>query len=123
MPWNRLWDWLGDDWLRSQQAAKIFFVATILIPATTLQMSGRVTPLRLPVWARYPWVIICMAGTCGLFFLWFGMWRYWAKLDDSGKFTKRLWFVILLFGLWLGGCLYYYGAYLPQVIRGWKGKN
>ena len=58
-----------------------------------------------------------MAGTLALFFLWLGMWRYWARLDCSTRMTKRLWFGVLLFGFWYGSCLYYFLLYRPQVRR------
>jgi len=118
--WSKLWDDLGEDWLCSRRAAKTFLLATVLIFPTSLQMLGKVTPESLPLWAQYPWLFICVVGTAALFFLWFGMWRYWAKLDHSNRATKRLWFVVLLFGLWIGACFYFYGAYLPQVIRQWR---
>jgi hypothetical protein len=61
--------------------------------------------------------IFYMLATCALLFLWFGMWAYWVRLDDSKTYSKRLWFLVLLLGFWYGSCLYCYFVYFPQVIR------
>lgn len=68
-------------------------------------------------WTRLPWGILGVLGPIGLLFLWFGMWRYWVRVDDSNLWAKRAWFVVLLVGFWYGSVLYYLFAYLPQVIR------
>lgn len=113
-------DRVRDDLLTTRPAAAIFFLSTLLMPITTAQMFGLVDPSRIPVWGRVPWGIVCMAGTVGLFVLWFGMWLYWVRLDDSKRFFKKIWFVILLLGSGGGACIYYYSVYLPQVFREWK---
>ncbi len=111
------WNDARDQWLTTVRAAKLFFVATLLIPIVTLQMFGLVNPLGMPIWTRVPWSILSMAGTVALFFIWFGMWRYWMKRDYSGRSSKAVWFAVMLLGFWFGSCVYYYCAYLPQVTR------
>jgi hypothetical protein len=108
---------LRDEWLVRRQAAKLFFLATLLVLAVTPQLLGWVSPLSMPAWIRVPWAVLTISGTVALFFLWFGMWRYWARVDDSKRSTRRIWFLVLLFGFWYGSCVYYYCVYLPQVIR------
>jgi len=120
MSWFSPWNWFSDEWLTTRQAAKLFFVATLLVLAVTPQAFGWVNPLKMPMWERIPWSILSMLGVLALFFLWVGMWRYWARLDYSTLATKRIWFFILLFGFWYGSCLYYYCAYRPQVGEKWQ---
>ena len=111
------WNMFGDSWLASRRAAKLFFLATLLVPAATVQMVGWTDPRQMPAWKRNLWVSVVMAGTVGGFFLWFGMRRYWMRFDDSRLFAKRIWFPVVLIGAWWGSCLYYYCVYLPQVLR------
>jgi len=56
-----------------------------------------------------------MIGAAGGCLLYFSMWFYWERLDESKTSTKRSWFVVLLLGLWYGSCLYYFFVYRPQV--------
>ena len=56
-----------------------------------------------------------MIGAAGGCLLYFSMWFYWDRLDESKTSTKRWWFVVLLLGLCYGSCLYYFFVYRPQV--------
>ncbi len=111
------WSWFKDTWLVSRQAVRLFFVAVVFVLALIPVFLGLVDPAKMSLAMRLPWTIVGMVGTISLFFLWFGMWRYWMRLDHSRVFAKRLWFVVLLFGLWYGSCLYYFFVYRPQVTR------
>jgi len=112
------WSWFKDDWLVSRRATVMFFVAVILVLAVTPLFLGSVEdPAQMPLGGRVFWTILGMLGPIGLFFLWFGMWRYWVRLDRSRVYVKRLWFVILIIGFWYGSCLYYFFVYYPQVSR------
>lgn len=71
-----------------------------------------------PIWIRLPLAVLLVLAIVGMFFLLVGMWWYWAKLDASGKWAKRFWFAVLLFGLWFGAAAYYVCVYLPQIVRG-----
>jgi hypothetical protein len=71
-----------------------------------------------PLWIRLPLAGLLVSAIVGMFFVWVGMWWYWARLDASGKWAKRFWFVVLLFGFWFGAAAYYVCVYLPQVVRG-----
>ena len=61
--------------------------------------------------------IYAITLSIGLLGIFFGMWRYWAKIDDSKKWIKRASFVLLLLGFWWGSAIYCFIVYLPQVRR------
>jgi hypothetical protein len=71
-----------------------------------------------PLWIRLPLAALLVAAILGLFFVWVGMWWYCARLDASGKWAKRFWFVVLLCGFCFGAAAYYVCVYLPQIVRG-----
>jgi hypothetical protein len=111
------WKRMVDDWLTSSLVAKLFFASTILVLALFPVSQGWIDLARMSLWMRIVLTIFYMLATCALLFLWFGMWTYWVQLDDSKKYSKRLWFLVLLLGFWYGSCVYCYFVYLPQVIR------
>lgn len=117
------WRMFGDEWLTKRPAAKLFFLATLLLPALAVQLFGWTDPRQMALWERTLWVALVMAGTAGAGFLWFGMLRYWVRLDDSRAFAKRIWFPVVLLGACWGSCLYYYCVYLPQVLRKWRAES
>jgi len=110
---TQIWDWFTDNWLSSRQAARLFFVAVVFVLALIPVFLGSVDPARMSLAMRIPWTIVGLVGPVSFFFLWFGMWRYWVRLDHSRAVAKRFWFVIRLFGLCYGGCLYYFLVYRP----------
>jgi len=112
-----VWTRFKDEWLITQQAAKLFLVSTFLVLALTPAFLGKIHTDKMPLWERLPWAILGVLGPVALFFLWLGMWRYWVRLDRSRPWTKRMWFILLLVGFWLGSCLYCFFVDLPQVYR------
>ncbi len=111
-----------DEFIISKRSAVLFGVSTLLTAAVTamliaMNQHGVNDTNGLPFRLRLPIGIIGMLGTVGTIHIFFGMWTYWARLDRSGKVSRRMWFVILLLGWWFASCLYYYAVYLPQVIR------
>jgi len=96
----------------------LFLLAIMFLVLLTPVFLGTLDPAKMPFAMRLLWAIVGIGGTISLFFLWFGMWRYWVRLDGSGVLVKRLWFGVLLFGLWWGSCLYYFFVYRPQIARG-----
>jgi hypothetical protein len=66
-------------------------------------------------WSRLPWGILGVLGPVAIFFLWFGMWRYWVRIDRTAGWERRKWFIVLLVGFWWGSCLYCMLVYLPQI--------
>jgi len=112
------WNWYTDEWLVSRQAARLFFVAIAFVIAVLPVFLGSIgDPAKMSFPPRLAWAIVGMVAPISIAFLWLGMWRYWVRLDNSGVLAKRIWFVILLFGLCYGSCLYYFFIYRPQVAR------
>jgi hypothetical protein len=115
---SQVWKYrFKDEWLVSKVAVKLFFVSTLFVLALTPAFLGRLDTSTMSFGMRLPWAIVGFVGPFALFFLWFGMWRYWLRLDESGLLVKRFWLVILLVGFWYGACLYYLFGYVPQVAK------
>jgi hypothetical protein len=115
--WNMLWDKFRDDWLTTAQAARLFLLAALLVLALTAVLLGSINTTRMSLWARLPVGVLGVLGPIALFFLWFGMWRYWVRIDNSRRWAKRMWFLVLLVGFWWGSCLYCFFVYLPQTYK------
>lgn len=107
---------LKDDWLISRLSMKLFFLSALLVVAMTPAFIG-VDTTKMTFLQRLPWGILGVVGPFGLFFLWFGMWRYWVRLDDSKAWVKRVWFVVLFVGFWWGSVPFYFLVYLPRMVR------
>lgn len=58
------------------------------------------------------------AAAFGIFSLWAGMWLFWVKCDPSSKRARRIWFFILLIGMFGGALAYYFIVYVPSVTTG-----
>jgi hypothetical protein len=111
------WHWFKDDWLITRQAAKLFVIAAFLVLAVTPALLGRIDIKTMASSMRLAWNIVGALGSFALFFLWFGMWRFWVRVDNSRHWVKRVWFFVLLVGVWWGSCLYCFFIYLPQIHR------
>lgn len=118
-----LWDFsfarriFRDDRLASRGYASLFTISSILTVCVELLLRSRVEPAKMSFWIRLPLAFLGVFGTLGMMFLWVGMWWYWATLDDSGRWWKRIWFVVLLIGFWDGSIVYFLFVYLPQLVR------
>ncbi len=112
-----VWTWFRENWLVTRHAAKLFLVSTLLVLSLTPLFLGWIDPNRMSFWPRLPLGILWTLAPVALLFLYFGMWRYWIRIDNSSAWLKRMWFIIMLVGLWWGSCLYCYFVYLPQVSR------
>jgi hypothetical protein len=106
-----------DDRLTSRGYATLFAISLILTVCVEFVLWSRPDPTKMSFWMRLPLAFVGVFGTLGLLFLYVGMWWYWARLDDSGRWWKRFWFVVLLVGFWNGSVLYFLFVYLPQVVR------
>lgn len=108
-----------DDWIVTRLAMRLFFLSTIIVLVLMPIVYGWINPKRISVWANLGWGLLGIVGPVALFFLLLGMWRYWLRIDDSGRWSKRFWFVMLLIGVWwwYALCLYCWIVYLPKVIR------
>ena len=105
-----------DDWFGSREAVVLFSLSAISSIAA-LALFAHIHPANMLSWAQLPLGLVSVAGPVGLALIYFGMWVYWVRLDDSAPWNKRAWFLILLLGPWFGSCLYCFFVYLPQVLR------
>jgi hypothetical protein len=112
-----LWNRFDERWIGTRRAAQLFLIASLFVVGLLPVFLGRIEPSNKPSPVNFFWGIMGVVGTPSIFFLWLGMWRYWARLDASGKWIKRFWFLVMLAGFCYGSCLYCWSVYLPQVIR------
>jgi hypothetical protein len=111
----------SDEWIVSRRASILFLVAVPLVLALTPIFFGWVNVSRVTIWTQLFGGLLGALGPIALFFLWFGMWRYWVRLDNSSARKKKIWFAVLLLGLWYGSVLYYFLVYRPQISRKARG--
>jgi len=53
-----IWTWFKDEWLITRQAAKLFFLSTLLVLALTPVFLGKIDTNTMSFWARLPWGIL-----------------------------------------------------------------
>lgn len=107
IPGSYLFRRVSDEWLVSRQASILFAISSILVVATIPLFA--VAP-RIPSHSSFANLFLGMCGcfcSVSVYFLWGGMWHYWARLDCSARTVRRAWFVVLLFGICYGAALYY----------------
>jgi len=109
-----LWNRVGDEWIVGKAARLLFGAAAALILVITAIFYYLPLPGNPAISARVLFGIIGVSGGLSVFFLWSGMWRYWIRYDRSGRFARRVWFVILLVGVCYGAVVYYLCVYLPN---------
>ncbi len=109
-------DRFSDDGIVSQQAARLFLVSVPFTLALTPFLFGWLNISSATIWMQIAGGVVGVVGPIASFFLWFGMWRYWMRVDTSKPIKKLVWFVILLIGFEYGSVLYYFCVYRPQVI-------
>src|SRR3954451_15693035 len=112
-----LWDTFNVRWMQTRRAAQLFFVASLLILPLLPFFTGTIEPSGDTTFSIVFWGLLGVFGSLSIFFLWLGMWRYWAKVDTSSGWAKRIWFLVMLIGFWYGSCLYCWCVYLPKVIK------
>jgi hypothetical protein len=115
-PWH-LANRFDVEWLLTSQAAKCFFISSLVVIAFTPLFLGHGITLHPPAWLNLLTIVLVTVGPFAIFFVWFGMWRFWSRLDTSSDRKKRFWFIILLIGFWWGSCIYCWCVYLPRVAR------
>jgi hypothetical protein len=116
-PWG-LAGKFSDDWIVSPTANRLFFFSVLFTLGLVPVVLDHVDIENMSFWPRLLLTITSMIGVVAILFLWFGMWRYWMRLDRSTKWLKRASFLLLLIGFWYGSSIYYFFVYLPQVSRG-----
>jgi hypothetical protein len=109
-----IWGKFSDEWLNTARAAVLFFICSILTLALIPAFLGKLPSNGRSFWFEVFWGGLGVVGAPAVLFLWVGMWRYWAHVDTSPKWARRIWFVILLTGFWYGSVLYCGAVYLPR---------
>lgn len=90
-------------------------VTVFLCGLTAMHIDDR--SLRsMPAYFQDATNLFGVIGAAGIVTLYYSMWFYWREIDESKRRKKRLWFFVLLLGLWYDSCLYYYFVYRLQVI-------
>jgi H+/Cl- antiporter ClcA len=105
------------DDLASKTYIWLFLLSSLSIVTLGLAVCLVSEPLQRGLLFRIPFTIGGMLAAVGIFEIWLGMWAYWARFDSSKPWIKRVWFFVLLFGLFVGSILYFLGVYIPQVRR------
>jgi hypothetical protein len=117
-----------DDRLVSSRYAVLFGVSAAMTIGLIFFMGHSRSPwaARLSDPSHFPpglkllWLLLFTATLASVFFLWLGMWFYWARMDYSGKVVKTISFFVLLFGAFYASIAYYLSFYLWQTIRARK---
>ena len=106
---NFFWDRVPESWVLTEKASWLFGVSAIVITAATIILStDAFRRFESPILGG----ILGVSTALGTFFLWSGMWRFWKLWDPSSRMARRIWFVVLLVGVWHGAILYYVFVYL-----------
>lgn len=112
-PGSQFWNRVSDKWLVSKVSSRLLAVSSALTVAVTLLLySNFINQHSGAPWSVF-YAILGVSGALSIFFLWGGMWRYWLLGEPSNRFARRIWFAILILGLWYGAVLYYLLVYLP----------
>jgi hypothetical protein len=74
---------------------------------------AKLVTVSIPI--RVLFFVVEIVSTFAYLLLYFAMWFYWARVDGSRTSKKRIWFTVLLLGLWYGSCFYYFLVYRPQI--------
>lgn len=111
-----LWRLVSNDWLVGRTASRLFAASSVIALATTPFSLGLTKIPQVPTlsWTNLFLAIAGVVGSLSIIFLWTGMWRYWTQCDASSRAVRRIWFFVLLFGLWYGAVLYYLVRYLRR---------
>jgi hypothetical protein len=112
-----IFNWFKDDWLVSRQALKLFSISTAFVLATAPIFLGKMVLGNQSAFEQLLWGIEGVLGSISIFFLWFGMWRYWVRMDSSTGILKTTSFFLLLVPFGFGAVPYCFFAYRPQVIE------
>jgi hypothetical protein len=112
-----LFDWFNDNWQVSRQALTLFCASTLFVIALGPIFFGLIEPAKQSRLDGFFWGFEGVVGSISVFFLWFGMWRYWVRLDTSTPALKTASFFLLLVGAWFGAIPYCFFVYRPQVLR------
>lgn len=107
----------SNDWLKSRAGARWFLIAAVLAIIVTPVAFGIVRTSQLPAPWGFLLGLLAVPGAAGGLFLYFGMWAFWARVDQSSRGVKRFWFFAMIVGAWIGSILYFFISYRPRVSR------
>jgi hypothetical protein len=117
-PGSFIWRRISHEWLVSKAASAWFAISSAMIAVMTIVLFSNVQIRDISFVSRFSWGIAGVLTAVSIFFLWGGMWRYWITSDSSGRIGRRLWFVVLLAGIWYGAIIYYILVFLPTTREG-----
>jgi hypothetical protein len=107
----------SDEWLVGRTARVLFGIAAAIILLMTPVWLGWATPRQAGLLSTIFWSLAGASAALAIFFLWGGMWTCWMRCDPSGRVARRMYFLLLLGGIWYGPILYYLLVYLRKVPR------
>jgi hypothetical protein len=119
-PWGPYF-WFSDRWISGRTAARLFIFSASLIAAWTVTyfVAGRYS-----LWAnprssglQAVWTVLDVAQVPAGLFLWYGMLRFWVRLDDSRAWIKRLSLVAMIVGFWWGASVYCLVVYVRRASK------
>jgi len=107
----------SDRWLVTRKGMNWFLACVIAAALTTPIAFGILRPSAIvEPWGFLIGLLAVPGAVCTLF-LWFGMWAFWTRLDNSSRRARNISFFVLFFGVWFGAILYFFYSYRPQVNR------
>jgi len=111
-PGSFIWKRFSDAWLVSKHASRLLGLSAFIIVGMSIILVAN----RTQAWISDGGAFLGAGGVLAavsVFFIWGGMWRYW-MICDSSSLARRLWFAVMVFGLWYGAIIYYALVYLPR---------
>jgi hypothetical protein len=118
-PGSFIWRRIDDEWLVSKSASAFFALSVLIIVGMTVVLFANIESQTLGFVGNALLGIGGVLAAVSVFFLWGGMWRYWIECDSSSLAARRIWFLVLVVGLWYGAILYYALVYMqrPRVMQ------
>jgi membrane protease YdiL (CAAX protease family) len=116
-PGSFIWRRISDEWLMSKAASVLFAISSGVIALVTAALLSGVLLAEDSSAGKLLWAIAGSSCGIGIFFLWGGMWRYWMKGKPPNRVARRIWFVLMVVGVWYGAVLYYIFVYLPSARK------
>jgi hypothetical protein len=110
---------VAENWVLQRRPRSLFSYAAVV--TTILFIIGVIANVMMayhgaiPIPKTIPFkifgVLVGVVGASAALWLWVGMCWYWVQLDQSSRWSKIFWFIILLLGNWAGATAYYFLIY------------
>jgi drug/metabolite transporter (DMT)-like permease len=120
-PGSFIWRHISDKWLMSKIASVLFAISSIVIAGMTAVLGSDVQIQNTGAFSAFFWAVAGSLCGVSIFFLWGGMWRYWMLGKPSNRIARRIWFALLVVGVWYGALLYYALVYMPAIRKRERG--